>query len=115
MDMAYIEPDWNDPESLRACAARLRLQATQMAVEAAKYQRFKPEQHDPFSGVSGMMQGHVEDDATREERERDFRTARAKQEIMAALAAEEQQQVQAHQQRQAAFDATAMGQLFRRR
>jgi hypothetical protein len=43
------------------------------------------------------------------------RTAQAKREILDALAEEERQQAQARDQAQAAFNATPIGRLLRRR
>jgi hypothetical protein len=107
----YIEPDWTNPASLRACAERLKASAAKMAIEMDKYRRFKPE---PVAGnpfVDLLHDDHVEDRAEAEERERTYRTLQAKAEIEAALAEEaKQQQTKARQQ----FRQTAMGQLLRR-
>jgi hypothetical protein len=108
----YVEPDWNDPDSLRACAARLKLAAALTAIEAGKYARFAA-RHDPGS-VRDLMPDYVpEDPAVAEERERDIRTARAKQEILDALAAEERQVQQQQSNARQQFRQTPIGRLFR--
>jgi hypothetical protein len=114
MDDSYVEPRWDDPASLRACAERLKAQAAKMAVEMIKYQRFAPEPNkNPFTDL--VDNSVPEDPAVTAERETFFRTQQAKQQIMAALAAEEQQAQQQRSDAQEAFNATAMGQLFRRK
>jgi hypothetical protein len=105
-----IEPDWTNPASLRAAAARLKANAAKMAVEMDKYRRFKPEPvaGDPFADIDG-----AEDPAVTEQRERDYRTWQAKQEIMDALAEEERQTKQQQQRELRAFYRTDLGRLLR--
>jgi hypothetical protein len=56
MDDTYIEPRWDDPASLRACAERLKAQAARMALEMIKYQRFAPEPNkNPFTDLGGQL------------------------------------------------------------
>jgi hypothetical protein len=106
----YIEPDWTNPASLRACAERLKANAAKMAIEMDKYRRFKPE---PVAGnpfVDLLDENYVEDPAVTAERETFFRTQRAKAEIEAALAEEaKQQQAKARQQ----FYSSGIGRLLR--
>jgi hypothetical protein len=106
----YVEPDWTDPASLRACAARLKQHAAKMAIEMDKYRRFKPESvaGDPFADIDG-----AEDLAVTEQRERDYRTWQAKREIMDALAEEERQTKQQQQRELQAFYRTDLGRLLR--
>jgi hypothetical protein len=113
MDLDLTEPNWDDPASLRACAARLRLQATQMAVEAAKFQRFKPVEHDPFSVSDMLSDSHVVDPAEAEARARDFRTAEARRQIMDALDAEKREVEQQQRQDLQQFYQTPIGKLLR--
>jgi hypothetical protein len=107
----YIEPDWTDPASLKACAARLKASAAKMAIEMDKYRRFKPEPvaGDPFAELDDTP----EDPAVTEQRERDYRTWQAKQEIMDALAEEKRQEEQQHAKANREFYRTPMGRLFR--
>jgi hypothetical protein len=102
----YQEPDWDDPKSLREAAAKLNLRAAQRAIELEKYQRFelKPVPHNPFLDVM------PEDPAVAEERERFFRTERAKQQIMDALAEDERQ---AEQAKAEALRKTPLARLMR--
>jgi hypothetical protein len=95
---------------------RLRAAAQQLHAKAGAPYRFQPVSHDPFT-VSSMTEGLVaESDDAREQRERDFRTAQAKAEILRALDADKreakQQQAKAHQEEYRAFRATPIGQLL---
>jgi hypothetical protein len=113
MDDTYIEPNWQDPASLRHCAERLKQQAARMAIEMSKYQRFAPEPNkNPF--VDLVQDYTPEDPAAVEEREAFFRTQRAKDQILAALAAEKQQAAQQREEAQTAFSNSAIGKLFGR-
>jgi hypothetical protein len=107
----YVEPDWTNPASLRACAERLKMQAARMATEMYKYRRFKPEpvSHNPFAELDDTP----EDPAVTEQRQRDYRTWRAKAEIEAALAEEEQRTKQQKQRELQAFYRTDLGRLLR--
>jgi hypothetical protein len=113
MDYDYVEPDWTDPASLRACAARLKQHAAKMAVEMDKYRRFKPEPvaGDPFADIDG-----AEDPAVTEQRKRDYRTWQAKREIEAALAEEKHQEQQRQAKRNRDFyRGSSIGRLFNER
>src|SRR5262249_9164182 len=107
MGYEYIEPDWDDPASLRACAARLKLQAAQMQIEANKYAHLVPVEINPFADLVS------EDPAEAETREADFAAAgaaQAKREILEALAKQEEA---AKQQAHREFYRTPIGRLLR--
>jgi hypothetical protein len=113
MDDTYIEPNWQDPASLRHCAERLKMQAAKMAVEMSKYRRFAPEPNkNPFVDI--VRDYTPEDPAVTAERETFFRTQQAKRQILAALAAEERQAAQQREEARTAFSNSAIGKLFGR-
>jgi hypothetical protein len=108
-DFDYQEPDWTSPESLRLCAARLKAQMAKQAIAMDRFRRFAPTPvpHNPFADIA------PDDPAVAEERAIAYRTARAKEEILAALAAEKQQAQQQRSDAQQQFRQTAIGRLFR--
>jgi hypothetical protein len=107
----YVEPDWDDPSSLRLAAARLRARAEMRDVELSKFRHFAPEpEPDPLpAGVSRLMRDHTYD----EEAEEKFRTAKARAEIERALLAEQAETQQKLDQKRAAMRRTVLGGLLR--
>jgi Spy/CpxP family protein refolding chaperone len=98
---------WDSPDQLRAAAARLRTKTYDHRVEM-----MRPMQSKPEPSFKQQLAGQPYDDSA-------ARTARAHMEILRALETEKQQTAQQQQrarnEAQAAFGATAIGQLLRRR